>query len=118
MTDTNVIDRSAMLTSSPTAKILVRVRFFTPPHAGALAATPGNGIESVAYEVKQHSTDILRHNGHCVPQDSSRPTKEPPARSVLEPILHPPVGGMLRVLDLDPVIEATGAIGAIRVLRH
>ena len=36
----------------------------------------------------------------------------------LELILHAPIGRMLAVLDLDPVLRSSGAILAIRPLRH
>jgi hypothetical protein len=47
-----------------------------------------------------------------------------PARSIkrqqplLELILHRPVGGMLRVLNVDPMIVAAGPIAALDMLRH
>lgn len=36
----------------------------------------------------------------------------------LELLHHPAEGGMLSILDLDPAGEATGAVGAVTVLRH
>ena len=41
-----------------------------------------------------------------------------PHLRALEPILHPPIGRMFPVLDFDPVRAASGAVGAIRSLRH
>jgi hypothetical protein len=47
-----------------------------------------------------------------------------PARSrkrqqpLLELILHRPVGGMLRALNLDPMVVAAGPITAFDMLRH
>ena len=39
-------------------------------------------------------------------------------RVLLEPILHPPIGRMLAVLVLDPVLRSASAIGAISPLTH